>query len=551
MYNSKEELLNLTLELVGEKTISSTCDERNGIELVRKKLMEIDYFKQNPKNIYIRDIGDELNRTFLCALYKSKKKTEKTVILIGHIDTADIENAGNFKEYILKPYEYTKILGENIELLDEDSKQDLLSQKYLFGRGIMDMKMGVAMEIATLEYYSNDENFEGNILMITVPDEESNSKGLIASLPIVNKIIENQNLEPIAVLNAEPDFGNYPGDDNKYIYTGSCGKLLLGIYNTGIEVHVGESLCGLNPNLISSQIIENIELNVDLCEKVEDEYTMPPTCLKYEDSKKVYNVQMPESSLMYYNLQTFEKNIYEIVTQIKDLCEDAAQKTKKLVCENRKKYKKLGNMINIDENININVITFNELYQKVCSKYGDKFKDDLSKNINSWIEDKSLDERDVCGKIVDYVSKYAKDKDPLIVIFFAPPYYPSVGTKQEDKDYDLIQKVLNIVKKFANDKLDENIKTQRYFKGLSDLSYFSLRDSETVMNYLKPNMPSIGYNYDIPFDEIKKLNLPVFSFGPHGKDPHKWTERVLVDYSFEKVPIIFRSLIQNIFTILG
>ena len=74
MYNSKEELLNLTLELVNEKTISSTSDERNGIELVKKKLMELDYFKENEQNIYIGEVYDELNRTFLCALYKSHKK---------------------------------------------------------------------------------------------------------------------------------------------------------------------------------------------------------------------------------------------------------------------------------------------------------------------------------------------------------------------------------------------------------------------------------------------------------------------------------------------
>ena len=106
------------------------------------------------------------------------------------------------------------------------------------------------------------------------------------------------------------------------------------------------------------------------------------------------------------------------------------------------------------------------------------------------------------------------------------------------------------VQSFAKEELDEEINTQRYFKGLSDLSYFSLRDSEEVMKYLKPNMPSLGYNYDIPFEEIKKLNLPVFSFGPHGKDPHKWTERILVEYSFEKVPVIFRALIENILRIL-
>lgn len=550
MYDSKEKLLDLTLELVGQKTISSTTYERYGIELVRKKLMEIDYFKQNEQNIYVGEVNDDLNRTFLCALYKSEKKTDKTIILIGHIDTADIENAGNFKDFILKPYEYTKILKENINLLDEESKEDLLSGKYLFGRGIMDMKMGVAMEIATLEHYSKDENFEGNILMVTVPDEESNSKGLISALPFVNNIIEKESLRPIAVLNAEPDFGNYPGDDNKYIFTGSCGKLLLGIYTTGIEVHVGESLCGLNPNLISSQIVQNIEMNIDLCEKVEDEYTMPPTCLKYEDNKKVYNVQMPESALMYYNLQTFEKNPYEIIKQIKKICEKSAKETKKLVDKSRKQYKELGNKIDIDENINIDVLTFDELYSKVYDKYGEKFKQDLSDNIKIYLGDKTLDERDVCGKIVDYVRIYAKEKTPMIVIFFAPPYYPSVGLKQDDDNYDLIEKIEKNVKKFAKEELNEEIKTQRYFKGLSDLSYFSLRDSDEVMKYLKPNMPSIGYNYDIPFEEIKKLNLPVFSFGPHGKDPHKWTERILVDYSFEKVPLIFRKLIENIFDIL-
>lgn len=188
--------------------------------------------------------------------------------------------------------------------------------------------------------------------------------------------------------------------------------------------------------------------------------------------------------------------------------------------------------------------------KRLIKKYGEKFELELKENIKIWLKDKSLDERDVCSKIVDFVSKYIKERDPMIVVFFAPPYYPSVGAKEEDANYSLVKKIVENVQSFAKEELDEEINTQRYFKGLSDLSYFSLRDSEEVMKYLKPNMPSLGYNYDIPFEEIKKLNLPVFSFGPHGKDPHKWTERILVEYSFEKVPVIFRALIENILRIL-
>jgi arginine utilization protein RocB len=48
------------------------------------------------------------------------------------------------------------------------------------------------------------------------------------------------------VLNSEPMFPRYPGDQTNYVYTGSIGKILPGFYCYGKETHVGESLAGLN-----------------------------------------------------------------------------------------------------------------------------------------------------------------------------------------------------------------------------------------------------------------------------------------------------------------
>ncbi|MGL6105073.1 M20/M25/M40 family metallo-hydrolase [Romboutsia sp.] len=548
MWQTKDELIKLTLELVKIKSVSSTKDETEIAKFIYEKLKQLDYYKKNPNHLFLQPVNDDLDRYFVCALMKSKKKIDKTLLIISHMDTADIENAGQLKKYILDPYVYTEKLKENIHTLDEESRKDLLSGKYLFGRGIMDMKMGLAMQMSLIERYSEDENFEGNLLLISVPDEESNSKGAISAIPFINQIIKEHNLSPIAVLNSEPDFGAYPGDDNKYVYFGTCGKLLLGFYIIGKEVHVGESLSGLNPNLIGAEILSRLDLNTDLCEKVGSEITMPPTCLKYEDTKKCYNIQMPPSSIMYYNIQTLKSNPKQIIVKIKDICNEAAVSVHDKIKTSKEKYEILSCSKVQVENVNIKIYTFDELYKKKYIQEGENFVQHINKKIELWSIDKTLDERDITSNIVSEVCNFAKGEGPIIVIFFAPPYYPHVGMDESNLKHQKIISATKEVIAYAKDNYNEDIKIQKYFKGLSDLSYFALQDGEEVVKYLKPNMPILGYKYNIPFEEIKKLNLPVLNYGPHGKDPHKFTERILVDYSFNVTPKLVRQIVEKIIT---
>ena len=157
-----------------------------------------------------------------------------------------------------------------------------------------------------------------------------------------------------------------------------------------------------------------------------------------------------------------------------------------------------------------------------------------------------LDERDISCEIVKEVCKFAKNEEPFVIIFFAPPYYPHVGIDKEDERSKKILNIVDNVIKRAKENYNIDIKTQKYFKGLSDLSYFALQDGEEVIKYLKPNMPCLGYKYNLPLEEIKNLNVPVLNYGPHGKDPHKFTERILVDYSFEIVPELVRYMIEEL-----
>lgn len=72
----------------------------------------------------------------------------------------------------------------------------------------------------------------------------------------------------------------YDGDQTRYIYTGAAGKLLPCFYIYGREVHVGDTLAGIDPNFISSEITSRLHNNIHLAEKVEGELVLPhPVCI--------------------------------------------------------------------------------------------------------------------------------------------------------------------------------------------------------------------------------------------------------------------------------
>ncbi len=44
---------------------------------------------------------------------------------------------------------------------------------------------------------------------------------------------------------------------------------------------------------------------------------------------------------------------------------------------------------------------------------------------------------------------------------------------------------------------------------------------------------------------MKKLGIKAVNFGVHGKDAHKWTERLYMPYSFEVLPKLIRKTLES------
>ena len=143
----------------------------------------------------------------------------------------------------------------------------------------------------------------------------------------------------------------------------------------------------------------------------------------------------------------------------------------------------------------------------------------------------------------------SSNKNPKVIVFYAPPYYPHVSLDESNSKHQAVIEASNKTIEFAKSEFDIEIKQSPYFKGLCDLSYFALEDADEVLGYLRPNMPTLGITYHLPLEDMAKVNVPVINYGPHGKDAHKYTERILIDYSFQTVPIVLKELVKNLFNI--
>lgn len=507
-------------------------------------IQRIDYFKNHPHYLNIHQIPhDYMNRTYVTAFMKGKKKSNKTVILLSHLDTVGVEEYGSFKKLAFNPVEYTEYLKNNHSIsLSQEALEDLKSGDFLFGRGIMDMKYGIAAGIEVL--YQIEEiidNFEGNILLVSVPDEEANSAGMLAAVETLLSMKIEKELEYICAIISEPHFPKYPGDNHLYIYNGTVGKLLPVFYCVGKETHVGEPFAGLNPNLLTAKIIEKIDQSPFLCDYFQQAAGPVPTCLKQSDTKNEYSVQTPTAAYTYFNFITLNSTPKEILYRLKEIADTAFMEVLEDIKEKSYKFEDLtGNRPRIPE-VRPKVMFYHELYDLCYKVHGETFKNHINNFIAS-IETKDLRQSSI--ELVKEIHHFSPYRDPMIILFLAPPYYPHSVNMENTKIIEVCKYILNI----AKEKFNRTISLEPFFPGLSDMSYLGMINSIDE-ELLKLHFPLWGEKYSIPIKTISQLNIPFLNIGPLGKDAHKYTERICLSYSLETASfLIYEAVLKSLKT---
>ncbi|WP_408008471.1 M20/M25/M40 family metallo-hydrolase [Pseudalkalibacillus sp. A8] len=528
LWDTPDSLRTLLCELVSWESQTFTKGEREFASKVQAKLIELDYFKNNPDHITLHDAG--LGRDLVTAMYK-RPDVKETIVLISHFDTVQTEEYGDLEPLAFHPEELTKELFKRKDDLPVEVRKDLESGKYLFGRGTMDMKMGLALHMAMIEKASV-EQWPVNLLLVTVPDEEVNSAGMRAAVKELVLLREKYDISYKMFLNSEPTFTQEPGDTKDYIYTGTIGKIMPGALFYGKETHAGEPMKGITANYIASFLTQRMEWNSLFRESDLGESTPLPVSLQQKDLKTQYSTQTPYRAAALYNVFIFKRTADEVI----DLFEQVAQEA---VASCNFAFKSICEKENVEGVGTVRTIRYEELIHYAENKFGAEF---IGKLKEETFKNTSWDDREKSINLVDKLMIQCYELAPAVVLFFAPPYYPAVNTSRDP----LVINSVKLMKEVAS-RFNVEVNQIHYFNGICDLSYVSYMDEDDGWTAYEGNTPVWGETYSIPFTDMLQLNAPVFNVGPFGKDAHQRTERLHIDSAFIQMPVMLESLIKSMF----
>lgn len=311
----------------GVKQHQRHIGRRKKADYIKDMIKSFPYFQENPSHVWEQAIPeDPYGRKNIFAFIEGNGESLNTVIYHAHLDTVGIEDFGPLKDIAFDSDRLAEYFS-NYEF-DRDVQRDARSGEWMFGRGSVDMQSGIAVHLANLLHFSERrDQLPGHILFMANPDEESQHSGILTSISELKRLKQEKQLRYLAAINNDFITPLYEGDTTRYIYTGAAGKLLPCFAIYGREVHVGDTLSGIDPNLIASEITRRIHNNIHMAENIEGELVLPPTCLYQRDNKEAYNVQTAVSSYVYFNYFIYEKTAKEVMDQLTAVADEACKET--------------------------------------------------------------------------------------------------------------------------------------------------------------------------------------------------------------------------------
>lgn len=538
----EEKIEAITKSLVALNSINGTLGEGKKADYIKDMIKSFPYFQENPSHVWEQAIPeDPYGRKNIFAFIEGNGESLNTVIYHAHLDTVGIEDFGPLKDIAFDSDRLAEYFS-NYEF-DRDVQRDARSGEWMFGRGSVDMQSGIAVHLANLLHFSERrDQLPGHILFMANPDEESQHSGILTSISELKRLKQEKQLRYLAAINNDFITPLYEGDTTRYIYTGAAGKLLPCFAIYGREVHVGDTLSGIDPNLIASEITRRIHNNIHMAENIEGELVLPPTCLYQRDNKEAYNVQTAVSSYVYFNYFIYEKTAKEVMDQLTAVADEACKETERKLSDYYDEYCERTSLPKKEMSWNVQVYSLEDYLKRLRSRGIDPAQC-IGQAFKTY---EHLELRMRCFKAVEELQKLDPEQGAKVIIFYAPPYLPHNYLKEESTRDRLLQHVIQEAVDKTAASTGETFAFKKFFPYLADGSFLSLHETDEEVSAFTDNFPGWDVIGTIPFKEIRELNIPSVNIGVYGKDGHKWTERVYKPYTFHVLPELIQQTTMHL-----
>jgi arginine utilization protein RocB len=430
---------------------------------------------------------DHAGRSNVFALKRGTSK--RTIVLTGHFDVVSADDYGTLKDLAFSPQALLEATVARLRESGEHPKAlaDFESGDFLPGRGLLDMKAGLAAGLAAMETYAG----EMTLLFIGVTDEEERSAGARAAIPHLQDLAAGEDLQIELVINLDSisDQGN--GATGRVVTYGSIGKQLLAAYVVGKQTHAGYPQDGVNAAYVMAELIRAIELSPHLAETTGDEIAALPATLFSKDGKQGYNVTTPASAFAYWNTMQHRRSGAEVLATAMKLAEEA--------------------------------VAFAS--QKTGHRIALRPMSDLPRSSLHLDHAQSLPDQTLAA--LNDVTRHIAE--PTVFLGFASIPYPAVLLKN--------QKLRDVISHAVK---PHGLGEVNYFAGISDMSFFGEASSD--LSIVAANTPIWGKSFTMP----EPGGYPCINIGPWGRDYHTWLERLHTPYAFNTLPKVLLSVIEAV-----
>jgi arginine utilization protein RocB len=302
---------------------------------------------------------------------------------------------------------------------EQRARADLESGKFLPGRGLLDMKSGLAAGLAALEAFASTTDRAGNLLFLAVPDEEANSAGARSAAAALPDIARRLGLSLEAAINLDSLLDDGDGEAGRAIALGTVGKLLPSALVVGTPTHASNSLAGLNAGVLAAGIVAAVEWSAELTDRTGAELGPPPTLLGLKDNRTAYDVTTPDRVWAYWNVMTHRRGPAEVLAAFGAICRDSVAASLSMLDA---RAAALG--LEARSPLDVPVLTFEELRSEVFA--ADPEAASRFALVAREVAGRGIDVAEQCRILSEHLWDAGRRAGPGIVIGFASwPYLPT------------------------------------------------------------------------------------------------------------------------------
>lgn len=476
---------------------------------------------------------DALGRNSLAVL--ARGNGDRTLLLTGHFDTVPVDDYGDLKDLATDPEPLREALLQRLQRpsgpAEELARDDLASGRFLPGRGLLDMKAGLAAGLAALEEFLISPDRSGNLLFVAVPDEEVGSQGARALAAAMPRLLRERGLTLVGGINLDCIGDRGDGTLGRSVALGSVGKLLPTILAIGLTTHASHPLQGVNAAALAGAIASRLEWAPELADATAGAPGIPPTLLSLKDGKRHYDVTTPETCFAYWNVLTMAPPFAEVFSRFERVVTAA-------VADFADGLARRQSIVTGDKAppVRIPVIPASVIVAEARRTPGngehlDRIADTLAQ------DGASLPDQNMTLTLEAW--KLCERNGPAVIVGQGSLPYPHVELG-DTPDAASLREAVETARTRTRMRTGVEIGLCRHFPGISDMSFLgdaSTADLETIAANTPAWASGVRWSGDV-------IGVPIINIGPWGRDYHTPLERVETGYAFGLLPRFIHEVIS-------